>query len=246
MKRAFTLVTALLLASPGAGAAMYKCVGAGGKQTFQQQPCPSTSTESRVKTDSGDWLTVVAGRPLPNNSEVTMDIALDLARIKTQGEFTLAVFREITHSKWDKQPRPVLLYVRYHCAKGRVAGPESKPEELDHDWLDPYATYRNKKGAYYPFADEAIIEKVCATSAPAARAAPPGGPEGGVYTAKPEGVTISETTPDGEWINVRGTAESTAAVRTFMRNLEAGPYESAVLKKISGGEYELAVRLRKL
>lgn len=162
MKRLLPIIaTALLAASPGVSAGVFKCVDAEGKQSYQQQPCPKTSAESRVKTVAGEWLRLRTMPLSKNQNGAMVDYHLNTAGIKTQGAFKVATVRMIVRIPGvDLDSTPRIGYVRYDCTKRKIAGPESTADGFGQNWYDSYEIYQ--EATLYPFADAEVIAKVCA------------------------------------------------------------------------------------
>ena len=167
-----SIIAALLtLGSFSVSASVFKCVDARGKQSFQQQPCPETSTASRVRTDGHDWLMVPSGKTIPNSPQFVADISLDMANLKTVGALTLAQFRYVRRRKEPdygrRKPEETIMYVRYNCAQGRLTSPREKLEELEQEQrYHDYSFFQKHSGAQFPFADNFVVRRVCAGAPP--------------------------------------------------------------------------------
>lgn len=155
------LAAILILASPAAHAVVYKCTDAAGKTTFQEQPCPDAAKGGQMALKDGSWLRVDSSKPQDNYGNSQVDTDLDLGGIKSQGEMTIARFKQTYRS--DFGTNSTILYVGYLCRLHAITyEPETDPALLAHDATVSYEKFRgNQQWTAYPFAAPAIVAKVC-------------------------------------------------------------------------------------
>lgn len=245
MKFASLIGITLLFASFNTLAAVFKCVDAEGKQSYQQQPCPKTAAESKVTVDA-DWTlvkydTYLSGAP------------------KDVGAYRRVMFKQ-SHAGDNLGAKPTLGYVYYDCAKKSIAGPYYRMRYAHEQKLElgqiedglftgsselySFDNYKRPYDHQQPWGEPEFVAFACAGAAPVAVAAAPAvsGPASGVYAVKPEGITISEVRFDGDRVIVSGGADSNATVAMFMRNLESAGYANASLITINGSDFKLSAR----
>lgn len=226
-------------------AAVFKCVGADGKQSYQQQPCPKTATESKVAVDA-DWTlvkydTYFGGAP------------------KDVGAYRRVMFKQ-SNSGDNAGARPSLGYVYYDCAKKSIAGPHyrmsygnerklelGKVEDslfAGNGQFNSFENYKRPNDHRNPWGESEFVAFACADTAPAVAISTPtnSGPAAGVYAAKPEGIEIGDVSFTGDRVVVRGTAKSNANVSKFLRNLESAGYANPALTTINNDGFELSAQ----
>lgn len=237
----------LVLACFDASAAVYKCVDATGKQTYQQQPCPSSATGSKLKTGE-DW-TQVKGKiffePEP----------------KQVGSYKRFVFR-MKDENFRSEPVNIEGYVYYDCGLSSIGGPHLRTDFagrktpvdlatiennlLSRTGVTSFQTYRQGGGnALLPLADKEFVDFACGTPVANAGGPRPSGPEAAIHAAKPEGMTVDDISfGEHGWVKIRGTTLSEEAIGTFMRNLELTPeFQHASYSGLAGdGSFQVSVQ----
>ena len=120
------MAAALAIGSPGALAAVYKCVGADGKVAFQQEPCRQDTQAAEFSVDGTDWVTVSH----EENDYSTRDTQIDVAHLKKVGRYLRAPMRDKVTTKGSSNYRyrtssePTIgskTFVFYDCSENLVA-----------------------------------------------------------------------------------------------------------------------------
>lgn len=164
MKMIFRVAVLFAALSAAASAATYKCKDASGRRSYQQQPCPDQSAQTKITSGADDWKMLRARVPIPNSPVgAYLDTYLDVAHIKADGQRRLAVFKQIMRVDGEREAKPTLTHVAYDCAQGRIAVRGSE-RDLETAYLDPYDSYRKRNNDsvfHNVFADPSVIQKIC-------------------------------------------------------------------------------------
>ena len=237
----------LLLASFDATGAVYKCVDATGKQTYQQQPCPSSATSSKLNTGA-DWTQVkdkIYFEPEP----------------RQVGAYKRYAFR-LKDENYRGEPVNIEGYVYYDCGLSTIAGPHLRTDlagrktPVDFATIEgalasrtgatSFQTYRQGGGnAMLPLADAEFVNFACGTPVANAGGPRPSGPEAAIHGAKPEGMTIDDISfGEHGWVRIRGTTLSEQTIAKFLRNLELTPeFQHASYSGLAGdGSFQASVQ----
>lgn len=110
------LAGVLLLGSSMASAGAYKCTDAKGKVSYQQQPCPSNATATKMKVDTPTWTLVKAEQDEWSRQEYYFDVD----SVVTIDRFKRARFKQAVKFSGIPDGREAVFYQYYDCADGLV------------------------------------------------------------------------------------------------------------------------------
>lgn len=157
MQAAFVNIALLSTAS----AATFKCKDAAGRLSYQQQPCPEHSAQTKITSGTEDWKLVRAKEPIPSSPVgATLDTYLDVASIKSDGPRRIATFKRIMRVEGERDSKPSISYAAYDCSMGMMTFRGREKDLLDAR-LYRYDSYRKENSANDVFIDQSVIQKIC-------------------------------------------------------------------------------------
>lgn len=167
MKHILGTIVLLALYPTGILAAVYKCTDASGKDSYQQQPCPSTMQGQSFISDDPNWIAIASD----DSEGIRKEYILDKGAIKLYGSLRRAAFKIVYIDSNGRDMRAPIIYHFYDCSAMQVSIPFSKEaakdipfEEIHQQWLQPYESFRKYPQFGFAFARAEAVAQVCGTA----------------------------------------------------------------------------------